>query len=886
MRFSRRLFAVEVVQTSTLDCGPAALKCLLESFGIPVSYGRLREACQTGLDGTSIDTMELVANQMGLEAEQITIPVDHLILKEAGALPALVVVQLPGGVTHFVVVWRRHGNFLQVMDPSVGRRWISCDRFLRDVYRHTIVVPAEGWREFTLSTEFQAALRKQLTDLRIPADYIERLCSEAISEQRSNGLSTLDAATRLVKALCVAGALTTPAERLRVLEEFCKTPELVPDRYWSARPALSDSDGIEQVAVRGAILVRARGRKPTPSPQPDRTPELAAAMNEAPPRPGRELLRYLFCGSSKGSFFLLLVFGCTLLAAGFGVLVEALLFRSLFDLATELHLRGQRLGAAAAILIFSGVLLVFELALFSTCVRLGRQLELRLRIAFLRKIPSLGDRYFQSRLTSDMAERSHASHRMRNLPDLCHQLLAAVFKVIAMAGGLIWLQPAGWPIVLGIVAAACVPPLLSQPILTERDLRVRTHTAGLTRFYLDAMLGLLPIRAHSGARHIRDEQEKTLGNWGAATLSLQKTVTLLEVGQLTAMFALTALLLLAHPLQTADTGRVLLIIYWALNLPVLGLQIGALARQYPGYRNVALRIMEPLGAPEEPVRPVEHSPSFSPPSLQFRGVSAQVSGHSILHDISVDIHSGAHIAVVGPSGAGKSSLASLLLGWLSPSKGHLLVNGLPHNVDELRRSIAWVDPSVQLWNRSLLDNVRYGSEENAPFGSEIIDAAHLRSLLETLPEGWQTRLGESGALVSGGEGQRVRLARAMLHRDAGLVILDEPFRGLDRARRRELLARARQWWSRSTLLCITHDIAETESFDRVLVIENGSITEDGAPWDLRQNASSRYSQLLAAEHRVRSQLWSTRLWRRVRVENGRAVETIQEVAAHEGAEVA
>jgi ABC-type bacteriocin/lantibiotic exporter with double-glycine peptidase domain len=118
----RRLLVPEVVQTSAMDCGPAALKCLLEGFGIAVSYGRLREACQTDVDGTSIDTLEEAAVQLGLEAEQMMLPVDHLLLPEAQALPALVVVQLPGGATHFVVAWRRHGRVVQLMDPGTGRR--------------------------------------------------------------------------------------------------------------------------------------------------------------------------------------------------------------------------------------------------------------------------------------------------------------------------------------------------------------------------------------------------------------------------------------------------------------------------------------------------------------------------------------------------------------------------------------------------------------------------------------------------------------------------------------------------------------------------------------------------------------------------------------------
>ena len=119
----RRFLAPEVVQTSAMDCGPASLKCLLEGFGVRVSYGRLREACQTDVDGTSIDTIEEVAAQLGLDAEQTMIAVDHLLASEAYALPAIVVVRLANGNTHFSVVWRRHGSFVQIMDPATGRRW-------------------------------------------------------------------------------------------------------------------------------------------------------------------------------------------------------------------------------------------------------------------------------------------------------------------------------------------------------------------------------------------------------------------------------------------------------------------------------------------------------------------------------------------------------------------------------------------------------------------------------------------------------------------------------------------------------------------------------------------------------------------------------------------
>src|SRR5258708_39408949 len=90
------------------------------------------------------------------------VPLDHLLLAEAETLPAIVVVRLPNGTTHFEVVWRRHGNLLQCMDPSTGRRWITCERFLSEVYVHKTRTPAEAWRKWAGTPAAQAAFRGRL----------------------------------------------------------------------------------------------------------------------------------------------------------------------------------------------------------------------------------------------------------------------------------------------------------------------------------------------------------------------------------------------------------------------------------------------------------------------------------------------------------------------------------------------------------------------------------------------------------------------------------------------------------------------------------------------------------------------------------------------------
>src|SRR5215510_4346767 len=181
--------AYEVVQTSAMDCGPASFKSLLEGFGIPVSYDRLREACQTDIDGTSIDTLEEIANQIGLDAEQIILPLDHVLLEDVHALPAIAVIRLPNGNIHFTVLWGQHGPFVQVMDPAVGRRWILSKTFLKDLYIHTFPVPARDWREWAETAEFIKPLEYRLIKLGVKDEIREKLIVSATSDPDWFGLA-------------------------------------------------------------------------------------------------------------------------------------------------------------------------------------------------------------------------------------------------------------------------------------------------------------------------------------------------------------------------------------------------------------------------------------------------------------------------------------------------------------------------------------------------------------------------------------------------------------------------------------------------------------------------------------------------------------------------
>ncbi|MDQ3011908.1 MAG: ABC transporter ATP-binding protein/permease, partial [Acidobacteriota bacterium] len=675
------------------------------------------------------------------------------------------------------------------------------------------------------------------------------------------------------------------------------TDDIIPAGYWMARPAKPGEDGEEQVTMTGAVLVQVRGRRATEQAEASGastlSPDLVAALEEKPTHPGRVLFNLM---RADGMLAPLAVLAALALAAG-GVLVEAVLFQGLFNFSQKLHLTEQRLGAMAALVIFSLAMLCLELPIVAGMLRAGRLMEARLRLAFLEKIPRLGDRYFQSRLISDMADRSHSVQALRMLPTLGGQFLRFTFELALTAAGIIWLDPRGAWVAVTVAVVAVALPMIMQSRLTERDLRVRSHNGALSRFYLDALLGLVAVRTHGAAMSLRREHESLLVEWMRASFGLMRTALTIEAVEALTGFGLAAWLLFDHLSRGGDAGSALLLVYWALNLPALGQEIALIAQQYPAQRNVTLRALEPLGAPEDVTVPGavatgssergDTGNTWSLPlpvlhqreavALKFENVSVLAGGHLILDGIDLEIEAGSHVAIVGSSGAGKSSFVGLLLGWHRAADGCVLVDGenlSGARLAQLRGETAWVDPAIQLWNRSLIDNLRYGSTENgaSPVGA-VIDASDLRRVLEKLPDGLQTKLGEGGALVSGGEGQRVRLGRAMLRDGARLVILDEPFRGLDRDKRRALMLRARQMWQGATLLCITHDVGETMNFERVLVVEGGKIVEDDAPQLLAAQEGSRYSQLLQAEDAVRAGLWANDEWRHVRMDGGRVIET-------------
>ncbi|MEO3857010.1 thiol reductant ABC exporter subunit CydD [Acrocarpospora sp. B8E8] len=221
------------------------------------------------------------------------------------------------------------------------------------------------------------------------------------------------------------------------------------------------------------------------------------------------------------------------------------------------------------------------------------------------------------------------------------------------------------------------------------------------------------------------------------------------------------------------------------------------------------------------------------PEIRLESVTVRYPGRedAALTDVSLVIEAGERVALVGPSGAGKSTLLHLLLGFVTPSSGRVLVGGVDLadlDLDAWRRRLAFVPQRPHLFATSVADNIRLGSAASPDQIRTASAAAQAAEFVETLPEGYDTVLGERGANLSAGQRQRVALARAFCRPDAEVLLLDEPTARLDGRSEAAVLDSTRHLAEGRTAVIVAHRPAMIDLADRVIRITDGAITEDHA----------------------------------------------------------
>ena len=223
--------------------------------------------------------------------------------------------------------------------------------------------------------------------------------------------------------------------------------------------------------------------------------------------------------------------------------------------------------------------------------------------------------------------------------------------------------------------------------------------------------------------------------------------------------------------------------------------------------------------------------------IQFQNINFTYShtGINAIKDFSLDVSKKEKIAIVGRTGAGKSTIAQLLLRMYDAQDGLLLYDGVPINkidIHWLRAQISYVPQDVFLFSDTVQNNIAFGVDEASI--AEVIHAAKIAGIhneIEGFSEGYQTMIGERGVTLSGGQKQRISIARALL-KNPSMVIFDDCLSAVDAKTEKEILNNLNIWWKDKTAIIITHRIFSLLHFDKIIVLEEGKVIEQGTHADL------------------------------------------------------
>ncbi|MFC3383552.1 ABC transporter ATP-binding protein [Couchioplanes caeruleus subsp. azureus] len=371
-----------------------------------------------------------------------------------------------------------------------------------------------------------------------------------------------------------------------------------------------------------------------------------------------------------------------------------------------------------------------------------------------------------------------------------------------------------------------------------RALGFRRAQSALVAFVTQVLHALPVVQAYTAEdRNLRAMRDRVDGAVSAGRrAATAETVSESVGGLLSAAAVATVLLVGGHQVLRGrlTVGSLLVFLVYARTIEAEArglLQLQRDVRVAQAGLDRVLEVLEPAQDVPEPHHPVPLPAAGRGAALDFDQVTfGYQPGRPVLHDITLHIDPGETIALVGPTGAGKSTLAALIPRFLDPWTGHIHYNGtdIRHTrLHQLRTRISIVRQQPLLLPLSIADNIAYGRPDATHHDIEhAARQAHAHDFIQALPHGYDTILGEHGTTLSGGQQQRLAIARALL-KDAPVLILDEPTAALDPESEALLVPALTHATTGRTVLIIAHRLSTVRHADRIIVLDNGHITEHG-----------------------------------------------------------
>lgn len=435
------------------------------------------------------------------------------------------------------------------------------------------------------------------------------------------------------------------------------------------------------------------------------------------------------------------------------------------------------------------------------------------------------------------------------VPTLLEILLVAGILLVAFNGSY----------VLAILVSVVVYVVFSVKVTEWRTRFVREANARDNQSNsraVDSLLNYETVKYFNNERYEATLYDRDLEDWEKARLKNRLSLATLNAGQ-ALIIGIALVVIMSMAVREVAAGEITLGDFTMINayLIQLFIPLNALGFVYREIRQALVnveRLFKLLG--DNPVivdKPDAKDLSVEKGDVRFEHVDFSYrSNRPILRDVSFGIPAGTTLAIVGASGAGKSTLARLLFRFFDVDNGRILIDGQDLRditQDSLRAAIGVVPQDTVLFNDTLYRNLAYGRPDASE--EEVYQAARMANLenfIHSLPEGYETRVGERGLKLSGGEKQRVAIARVIL-KNPPLLILDEATSSLDSLSEQAILGALREVSRQRTTLVIAHRLSTIRDADTILVMEAGCIVETGHHADLLAR-NGHYARLWYQQH--------------------------------------
>ncbi|MFT4192273.1 MAG: ABC transporter transmembrane domain-containing protein [Comamonas sp.] len=528
-------------------------------------------------------------------------------------------------------------------------------------------------------------------------------------------------------------------------------------------------------------------------------------------------------------------------------------------------------GVAVALGLFSALR-------YYTVTWLGERITTDLRQAVYQHVIRLSPSFFESTRTGEVLSRLTTDTTL--VQSVVGSSLSMGLRNLVMAlgalGMLVWTSPGVMLQVLAILLLVIAPVMVFGRRVRRLSRASQDRVADTSAIAGEVIGAIAVVQAYTAEAHESHRFDEAAAHGFATAMRRSRARAVLVAFVIIATSA--ALLwglfqgtqaVLAGRLSAGELGQtVVYVIILAGSAAVLGEVYGELLRAAGATERLVelLHSRSPVAdeavalpdaAPTVRTIPESHEdhPADGPAggaSLCFENVGFSYPsrpGTPALRDFNLRVRAGETVALVGASGAGKSTVLQLLLRFHDPAHGRIAVDGIDlrqQPMHALRRRMALVPQDGVIFSGSVADNIRYGSPAASPAQIEAAArAAHAHGFIEALPEGYATPLGERGVRLSGGQRQRIAIARAML-RDAPILLLDEATSALDAESERMVQAALAAAMRQRTTLVIAHRLATVVQADRIVVMDQGRIVEQGSHAELLA-AGGTYARLAALQ---------------------------------------